>query len=81
MLIDRNIMGTPLGYRIVIITLDSHAAGPCDRAASRLIKEFPELSVEVHAAAEWGESPEALRLAKKAVETGDIIIVNLLLPS
>ncbi len=78
MLIDRNFKGKPLGYRIVIITLDSHAAGPCDRAASRLVKEFPELSVEVHAAAEWGESPEALTLAKKAVETGDIIIVNLL---
>ena len=78
MLIDRKIKGKPLGYRVVIITLDSHAAGPCDRAASRLVKEFPELRIEVHAAAEWGESVESLRAAKEAVEAGDIIIVNLL---
>ena len=47
MLIDKAIKGTPLGYRVVIITLDSHAAGPCDRAAERLANDFPGLSVEV----------------------------------
>ena len=65
-------------YRIVILTLDSHAAGPCDRASERLAEDFPGLDVSVHAAAEWGESPEALAAAKEAIATGDIIIGNLL---
>ncbi len=78
MRIDTNIKGKPFNYRVVIVTLDSHSAGPCDRAASRLSKDFPGLIVEVHAAAEWGECPDALEKAKLAVESGDIIIVNLL---
>ena len=65
-------------YRIVILTLDSHAAGPCARASARLAQDFPGLDVSVHAAAEWGESPEALTAAKAAIATGDIIIANLL---
>jgi magnesium chelatase subunit H len=76
---DDRIMNAPLpGYRVVILTLDSHAAGPCMRASERLSKDFPGLSVTVHAAAEWGESPDALLAAKQAIETGDIIISNLL---
>ncbi len=78
MLIDKNIKGKPLGYRVVIITLDSHAAGPCEKAAERLSKKFPGLCVEVHAAAEWGENPSALRRAKESIDHGDIILVNLL---
>lgn len=78
MLIDKDIKGTPLGYRVVIITLDAHSAGPCDRAAERLAKDFPGLSVEVHAAAEWGESPDALVRAQGSIAKGDIILVNLL---
>ena len=76
---DDRIMNAPLpGYRVVILTLDSHAAGPCMRASERLSKDFPGLSVSVHAAAEWGESPDALLAAKQAIETGDIVISNLL---
>ena len=78
MRIDTNFDGIPIGYRVVIITLDSHSAGPCDRAADRLTKDFPGLQVEVHAAAEWGENPVALERAKASVATGDIILVNLL---
>lgn len=65
-------------YNVVILTLDSHAAGPCARVADRLAQDFPGLSLSVHAAAEWGESPEALHEAKAAIATGDIIIANLL---
>ena len=78
MQIDPIIDVNPIAYRVVIVTLDSHSAGPCDRAASKLIKDFPGLSVEVYAAAEWGESPDALSRAKLAVASADIIIVNLL---
>ncbi len=66
------------GYRVVIITLDSHAAGPAARATARLAGDFPDLTISVHAAAEWAENPAALDQAKAAVQRGDIILVNLL---
>ena len=68
----------PAPYRVVLLTLDAHAAGPCTRAADRLAGDFPGLEITVLAAAEWGESPEALAEAKRAVATGDIIVTSLL---
>ncbi|MEO1611207.1 MAG: cobaltochelatase subunit CobN, partial [Pseudomonadota bacterium] len=65
-------------YRVVIVTLDHHAAGPAARVTERLSADWPGLSVEVHAAAEWAETPAALDRAKAAVARGDIIIANLL---
>ena len=65
-------------YRVVIVTLDAHAAGPALRVSARLAPDFPGLEVQVIAAAEWSESPEALARAKEAVAQGDIIIANLL---
>ncbi|MEL7116893.1 MAG: cobaltochelatase subunit CobN, partial [Pseudomonadota bacterium] len=75
---DTGITGRLPGYRVVIVTLDAHAAGPIERAAGRLSADFPGLTVSVHAAAEWGEAPEKLEAAKHAVETGDIVITALL---
>ena len=66
------------GYRFVIVTLDSHAAGPAARVAEALEKDFPGLTVSIHAAAEWAENPAALEQAKDAVRHGDIIVANLL---
>ena len=65
-------------YRVVIVTLDAHAAGPALRVSSRLAPDFPGLEVQVIAAAEWSECPDALARAKEAVANGDIIIANLL---
>jgi magnesium chelatase subunit H len=71
---DRHITG----YRVVIVTLDAHAAGPAARAAEALAGEFPGLSVSVHAAAEWAENPAALEAARDAVRHGDLIVATLL---
>ncbi|WP_373634878.1 magnesium chelatase subunit H [Yoonia sp. SS1-5] len=70
------VMHTP--YRVVIVTLDAHAAGPCARVMSRLAPDFPGLDVQVLSSAEWGECPKALAAAKAAIAEGDIIIANLL---
>ncbi|MBF9029293.1 magnesium chelatase subunit H [Rhodobacterales bacterium HKCCE3408] len=70
--------GEHTGYRVVIVTLDAHAAGPAARVSERLAPVFPGLDVAVHAAAEWGENPDALELAQDAVAHADIVIVNLL---
>ncbi len=66
------------GYRVVIVTLDSHAAGPARRAADKLAMDYPGLSISIHAAAEWGESPGAFEAAEEAVMSADILIANLL---
>ncbi|MEO0379168.1 MAG: magnesium chelatase subunit H [Pseudomonadota bacterium] len=75
---ETGITGRLPGYRVVIITLDSHAAGPALRAMEQLTSDYPGLDLQVHAAAEWGESPEAFEAAEEAVRHGDIIIANLL---
>ncbi|MBK5928701.1 magnesium chelatase subunit H [Rhodobaculum claviforme] len=66
------------GYHIVIVTLDAHAAGPAARVSERLAKDFPGLTVTVHAAAQWAENPAALEAARRDVMQGDIIVANLL---
>lgn len=75
---DGYINGRLPGYRVVIITLDSHAAGPATRAMEQLASDYPGLDLQIHAAAEWGETPGAFEAAEEAVRYGDIIIANLL---
>ncbi|MEX0310758.1 MAG: cobaltochelatase subunit CobN, partial [Tateyamaria sp.] len=75
---DTHINGRLPGYRVVIITLDSHAAGPARRAMDALAADYPGLDLQIHAAAEWGETPGAFEAAEEAVRHGDIIIANLL---
>src|SRR6056297_947111 len=67
-----------LPYRVVILTLDSHAAGPCARVAERMAEDFPGLELSVHAAAEWGECDAALARARAAIASADIVVANLL---
>ncbi|MCV6593490.1 MAG: cobaltochelatase subunit CobN [Silicimonas sp.] len=65
-------------YRVVILTLDAHAAGPVDRASRRLARDFPGLEMVVHASAEWAECPASLEAAKADVARADIILTVLL---
>ncbi len=65
-------------YRVAIITLDSHAAGPVARVSPRLVQDFSGLSVDVFAAGEWSENPLALAQCRAAVAQADLIVVNLL---
>jgi magnesium chelatase subunit H len=73
---DIHIAAVP--YRIAIVTLDAHAAGPVARAGLRLAGDFPGLSVTVHAAAEWAENPSALEDTRAAIRTADMVVANLL---
>ena len=76
MLDSRNIRPEP--YRLVVVTLDAHAAGPAERVLPRLRADFPGLQVSIHAAAEWAENPTALAEAKAAINAADIVVANLL---
>ncbi|WP_422071714.1 magnesium chelatase subunit H [Tranquillimonas rosea] len=66
------------GYRVAIVTLDAHAAGPAARALPLLTADFPGLEVSVHAAAEWGGDGDALERAKDAVRHADLVVANML---
>ncbi len=71
-------MRAEVPYRVAIVTLDSHAAGPAERVTQRLSRDFPGLRLEVHAAAGWAEDPAAAERAAEAVASADIVIANLL---
>ncbi|MEM1048309.1 MAG: magnesium chelatase subunit H [Pseudomonadota bacterium] len=68
----------PAPYRVAIVTLDAHAAGPAARAEARLTASLPGLELSVHAAAEWGENPAALDTARAAIAKADIVVANML---
>ena len=64
--------------RVVIVTLDAHLSAAAGHARAVLAKEIPGLSLTMHAAAEWEHDPEALQRCRDDIETGDIIIANML---
>ncbi|MCG6883211.1 MAG: DUF3479 domain-containing protein, partial [Silicimonas sp.] len=65
-------------YRVVLLTLDSHAAGSCARAGLKLAADFPGLEISVHAAADWGEDTQALENARASIARADIVVASLL---
>ena len=79
MRVDPPLNGTRVGYNIVVVTLDQHAAGPAARVAPRLTKDFPGLTISIHAAAEWAENPASLARCKEALKTADIVGVGTVL--
>ena len=54
----------------------SHMEAP--ELAQKISADYPGLDLQIHAAAEWGESEAAFAAAEEAVMHGDIIISNLL---
>ena len=67
---------TPL--RVVIVTLDSHLACATERARQRLRRDLPGLSLNLHAAAEWGDDPDALERCRADIAQADIVFANML---
>ena len=64
--------------RVVLVTMHSHLASATERATLTLMKSMPGLHVNVHAAAEWGDNPEALERCKADITQGDIVIAAML---
>jgi magnesium chelatase subunit H len=64
--------------RFVIVTMDSHLSSATLRAGGRLKHDFPGLTLEIHAADEWGTNPGALERCRNAIEHGDIVVVTML---
>jgi magnesium chelatase subunit H len=64
--------------RFVIVTMDSHLSSATARAAARLAKELPGLTLAIHAADEWGNDPQALQRCCEDIARGDIIVAAML---
>ncbi len=64
--------------RVVLVTLDDHLAGACDRAAVALAKRIPGLTVGFHSAATFAEDPDALDACIADIGRGDIVIVTMM---
>ena len=70
--------GTAVPVRVVLVTMDSHLVAAAVRAERTLARQMPGLTLSVHAAAEWGERPDALQHCLDDIARGDIVIVTML---
>lgn len=64
--------------RVVIVTLDHHLAAVVDRVQPMLARDYPGITVALHAAADWGEDTVALERCHAAIAEADILIVTML---
>ncbi len=64
--------------RVVIVTMDTHLATATSRARAQLVKQFPGLSLTIHAASEWSSHPKGLERCISDIERGDIVIATML---
>jgi magnesium chelatase subunit H len=64
--------------KVVIVTMDPHLTSTAARAQRALSRELPGLSLNVHAAAEWGNDPAALERCRNDIADGDIIVNTML---
>ncbi len=64
--------------RVVLVTMDSHLASAAMRAGRRLAQAVPGLQFVAHAAAEWGDNPQAVERARQDIARGDIVIATML---
>jgi magnesium chelatase subunit H len=64
--------------RVVLVTMDSHLASAAARAIRKLAHVMPDLTLTVHAAAEWGADGAALERCKADILQGDIVIATML---
>ncbi|MDG0855088.1 magnesium chelatase subunit H [Pelomonas puraquae] len=63
---------------VVIVTMDSHLASAAERANAVLARSLPGLRLTVHAAAEWGDHPQALACCKADIASAHIVIASML---
>ena len=64
--------------RFVIVTMDSHLSSATARAALRLARNYPGLSLSIHAADEWGSDPTAVQRCCEDIARGDIVVATML---
>jgi len=76
--VDKAVAQSPAAMNVVVVTMDSHLASATERANVTLSKSLPGLRLTVHAAAEWGDNPQALERCKQDIARGNIVIAAML---
>ena len=64
--------------RVVLVTMDAHLASAAQRAQQQIHRAAPGVTLEVHAAALWGDNPARLHACETAIAEADIVLVTML---
>jgi magnesium chelatase subunit H len=67
---------TPI--RVCIVTMDTHLASATERARPILAREFPGLTLNLHAASEYAGNERAVARVKADIAQADIIVAGML---
>ncbi len=67
---------TPI--KVVIVTMDTHLASSVNRAGPALGREFPGLSISLHAASEYAGNEALVARCKKDIAQADIVVAGML---
>ncbi len=64
--------------RVVIVTMDTHLASATDRVRPTLARDFPGLTLTMHAASEFAGNEQAAVRVKADIARADIIVAGML---
>jgi len=64
--------------KVVIVTMDTHLASSVNRASHTLCREFPGLSISLHAASEYAGNDALVARCKADIAQADIVIAGML---
>ncbi len=64
--------------RVVLVTMDAHLASAAQRAQQQIQRAAPGVTLEVHAAALWGDDQARLHACEAAIAQADIVLVTML---
>jgi magnesium chelatase subunit H len=64
--------------RMVIVTMDTHLAGATERARPQLARDFPGLSLSLHAASEYAGNERAIARVNADIAQADIVVAGML---
>ena len=63
---------------VVIITMDTHLASATERVRTTLTREFPGLTLSLHAASEYAGNDAAIARVRADIQRADIIVAGML---
>ena len=64
--------------KVVIVTMDTHLASSVNRARHTLGREFPGLSISLHAASEYAGNDALIARCKADIAQADIVVAGML---
>ncbi len=70
--------GSSVGINVVIVTMDTHLASSLERARKTLSRDYPGLSLSLHAASEYAGNEELVARCKQDIARADIVIAGML---